>query len=335
MRRGLGVGYLNENTARKNEMNELGSKITAERVGGVTEQLENLEAQLRQLAQRHKEEILRDPIMRARFRQLADSLGLDLLSSQKNVFSGALGLGDFYYRLAGKVIECCMNERKFCGSYVLLSQVVQQVGKNFNGLISENEKAPTIDAKISEEDVLTALKKLRVFGSAYTVVKLNGARYIQTTADGVKGTDVTTLLNFLLEQQQKKVTEKAMLAAPRSSLTKSAEPSPQPATQSYGAAYVLGPSMRLSPENNNSSYLANRALSVMVYDVMEGLNWDEHRAFSALSRLVQDGTLWLDYPSDDPASNPKEAKGSRKATKSTMPASSQDQRVAVYWLFDA
>lgn len=56
------------------------------------------------MASKYKDDIKHDPVVRARFRQLADSLGVDLISSKKNVFSGVLGLGDFYFALASKVV---------------------------------------------------------------------------------------------------------------------------------------------------------------------------------------------------------------------------------------
>eukprot|EP00796_Vickermania_ingenoplastis_P007242 gene7243-5091_t len=294
MRRGIGVGYVHNTDTAKTQMNELGSRITAERVAEISDQLEALEAQLRTLSQRHKKAIQEDPVVRARFRQLADSLGLDLLSSQKNVFSGALGLGNFYYRLAGKVVECCMNERKFCGSYVPLRRVVLQVEKTFDGLISKSAKT-----RITEDDVVTALKKLHVLGSGYTVVALGGVTYIQTTADGTKGTDVARLLNHLIAQQTEAARKAATSqkgAAPTSHATAA------DSGQLYGAAYVLGSTHYASIPVHK--VLATQAVALTLFDVASQLHWEDHRASAAVSRLVQDGTLWVDYPDRD-TSEPK------------------------------
>lgn len=333
MRRGIGVGYVRETDTVKTQMNELGSRITAERVSDIADQLEALEKQLRILSQKHKQAIEQDPVVRARFRQLADSLGLDLLSSQKNVFSGALGLGDFYYRLAGKVVECCMNERKFCGSYVPLRRIVQQVEKNFDGLISNKSDSKRGATRISEDDVLTALKKLRVFGSGYSAVTLGGAQYIQTTVDGTKGTDVTQLLNHIIGIQQR-ASQHSVVSSPQAESPIDASPSLR-----FGAAYVLGVAQRENIPAHKA--LLTQAVSFTLFDIQEQLVWEDHRASAALSRLVQDGTLWVDYPARDPLVAPS-AKvvvpltaieiSSKKLGGSSKKSSELDGG-AVYWFF--
>lgn len=341
MRRGIGVGYVQETAKVENKMNELGSRITAERVSDIADQLEALERQLRVLSQRHKKAIQEDPVVRARFRQLADSLGLDLLSSQKNIFSGALGLGDFYYRLAGKVVECCMNERKFCGSYVPLKRVVMQVEKNFDGLLSSEDGSSR--THISEDDVVVALKKLTVLGDGYNIVELGGTKYIQTTPDGVKGTDVHMLLNYLVEQQA--------LAARKAAVRTTSSSSPGSTTHAdavstgplFGAAYVLGAMEYASIPVDQK--LMTQAVSYGLHDITSALHWEDHRASAALSRLVQDGTLWVDHPSQDLTSS-RDEKGKQRAVplttleikkKGTFGSSSKKTEEldggAVYWFF--
>lgn len=290
MRRGIGVGYVHSNAATKTQMNELGSRITAERVGDISAQLESLEAQLRTLSQRHKEAIMKDPVVRARFRQLAESLGLDLLSSQKNVFAGVLGLGDFYFQLAGKVVEFCMNERKFCGSYVPLKRTVEQVELHFDGLISKEKGKKT---HISEDDVTTALSKLRVLGEGYTIVKLGGVKFIQTTPDGTKGTDVALLVNYLIECQQRQVADRSSSLRPQ----KNTEDADVDTSSDYpggkfGAAYILG--TRRTAAVPDHLLLAAHAVSFSEADAAHGLHWDKHRTAAAVSRLVHEGALWVD-----------------------------------------
>lgn len=340
MRRGIGVGYVQETKSVKTQMKDLGSRITAERVGDVLEQLEQLEKQLRLLANRYERSIQEDPVVRAKFRQLAESLGLDLLSSHKNIFSGVLGIGNFYYRLAGKVVECCMTERKFFGSYVPLNRVLEQIKKPMGGLLSSKhllgtgsgtggttdqtkKNSSTPEVKISQDDILTALKKLQCFGTSYQLVILGGVAYIRTSPDGVEGKDSTHLLNFLLERQQEQLQEAHMRqrgkdedekdylsqtvvdddGVKRSTLTSS---SYLPITVEHsrvGAAYVLrgrgGGSSMYDRDIPVVDLLRLRSVPFSLLQIADALHWEEHRTLAAVSRLVQDGTLWVDYPNDE------------------------------------
>ncbi|EPY23713.1 ESCRT-II complex subunit VPS22 [Strigomonas culicis] len=301
MRRGIGVAHVQQKQKTTQQMADLGAQITAERVGQVQDQLEQLEEQLRVLAKRHREEIKHDPVVRARFRQLADSLGVDLISSKKNVFAGALGLGDFYYSLAGKVVEACMKESKFCGAFVPLKHVVAAVQKSYDAVLS----AGSGDKRtvISQEDVLTSLGKLHRLGAGYNVVELNGHQYIQTTPDGAGAKDQIALMNYALAQQKKKM-EKARGAA-------RAAPAPTPPASStaaqraaqgplLGAAYVLG-EHPLAEEGGGSAgatatlAVSDQCVSVTEREVAEGLGWEVHRTQIALERMVQDGTVWVEY----------------------------------------
>lgn len=372
MRRGIGVGYVQETTSVKEQMKDLGSRITAERVTDVMDQLEELEKQLRTLAKRYEKAIQEDPVVRARFRRLAESLGLDLLSSQKNIFSGVLGLGDFYYRLAGKVVECCMAERKFFGSYVPLDRVLEQVKKPLSSILlskpqggkgkEESEwskkKEVTEEINISQEDVLTALKKLRCFGSGYDVVTLGGIFYIRTSPDGTEGKDSTHVINFLLqrqeeqrEEEEKRARRQKVSERGRGEGSSSGSSSLLSTTVDHsrmGAAYVLGTSTYDSTRIPVTEFLRLRSVPFSLFEIVEALNWEEHRALAVVSRLVQDGTLWVDYPyatspeeTDPSKGNTVKAKQKKvplqavekksKAIPRSVPTASAVDGGAVYW----
>ncbi|KPI83881.1 hypothetical protein ABL78_7079 [Leptomonas seymouri] len=324
MRRRVGVGHVLQEREQQKKMADLGAQITAERVGQIEDLLDELQAQLQALARNHKADIKADPVVRARFRQLADSLGVDLISSKKNVFAGALGLGDFYYQLAGRVVEACMQERKFCGAYVPLQRVQFFVQKAYDSSSlasgrsqnrshanpsSSNSKADegrrTI---ISEADILTALSKLSVLGAGYNVVKLGGVSYIQTTPDGARGGDHVLLLNYVLNLQRDQVEKTKQAAVAKQRATSASLPNPSPQRElagprsGVGAAYALG----AHPFNFGGDSgtrgadvqltFAQQCVALREAEVADGLHWETYRARAALKRMVQEGTVWVEEP---------------------------------------
>ncbi|KAG5467829.1 hypothetical protein LSCM4_00914 [Leishmania orientalis] len=338
MRRRVGVGHVLQERQQQQRMADLGAQITAERVGQIEDQLEELQAQLKTLARNHKSDIKEDPVVRARFRQLADSLGVDLISSKKNVFADALGLGNFYYQLASRTVEACMQERKFCGAYVPLQRVqffVQKVydtssllgGSARNHHVSPSNSgsgskhdSPSEDKRIviSEADILTALSKLSVLGAGYNVVKLGGVSYIQITPDGARGGDHVLLLNYALGLQKEKV-EKAKRVAledQRKNAPVSAVPGSLATAMGrsshrsgVGAAYALGAhpfdlDNDLSSRPDVSLSLAQQCVAVRESQIASGLHWEAHRARAALRRMVQEGTVWVEELQDESGDNP-------------------------------
>ncbi|CAG9582016.1 conserved hypothetical protein [Leishmania major strain Friedlin] len=334
MRRRVGVGHVLQERQQQQRMADLGAQITAERVGQIEDQLEELQAQLKALAQNHKSDITEDPVVRARFRQLADSLGVDLISSKKNLFADALGLGDFYYQLASRTVEACMRERKFCGAYVPLQRVQFFVQKAYDAssLLGSNARnchhvvphgsgsgSSKCDRRdegkrivISEADMLTALSKLSVLGAGYNVVKLGGVSYIQTTPDGARGGDHVLLLNYVLGLQKEQI-ERAKQAAVEEQ-GKSAPMAPEGSAQAtagdrsghrsgVGAAYALGAhpfdlGKDRGSEASVSLPFSQQCVAVRESQIASGLHWETHRARAALKRMVQEGTVWVEESQD-------------------------------------
>lgn len=352
MRRRVGVGHVLQERQQQQKMADLGAQITAERVGQIEDQLEELQAQLQKLAHDHKADIKEDPVVRARFRQLADSLGVDLISSKKNVFAGALGLGDFYYQLAGRAVEACMQERKFCGAYVPLQRVQFFVQKAYDAstLTSGNpqnrhhvhfssskskEDKEVKRTVISEADIITALSKLSVLGAGYNVVRLGGVAYIQTTPDGTRGGDHVLLLNYVLGLQKEQVAQARKKVAATVSGATSASSSPSPSTSTrhestgtrsgVGAAYALGAhpfSMGDDGARDAAVQLsfAQQCVAVREDEIAFGLHWPRHRARAALKRMVQEGTVWVEEPESAAAA----AKSSKPAKKKAVLSSTEE-----------
>lgn len=297
MRRGIGVAHIQRQQQTQQQMADLGAQITAQRVEQIADQLEALEHQLRQLADKHKAEIKEDPLVRARFRQLADSLGVDLISSKKNVFAGVLGLGDFYYSLAAKVVECCSVERKFSGSFVPLSRILAAVQKMYDVNCASNKKP----IRITQEDIYTALKKLGCLGAGYNIVELANIKYVQTTPDGAVGGDEVCVLNLALATQRTQLDAERKKLSPAPSKTagtSNTERSAVPLRSQIGVAYILGTHPHEQDGEGASLALSPAAqlVSMTQSQIMEALLWPAHRVHTILERMVQSGAVWLDVP---------------------------------------
>lgn len=300
MRRAIGVAHVQKKGEMQKQMSNLGAQMTAERIGRIADELESFEKDLRALAEKYKNEIKHDPVVRARFRQLADSLGIDLLSSKKNIFSGILGLGDFYYGLGSRVVEVCMKERKFCGSYIPLKRVVFFMKKLYEGTETNGKQN-----KITEDDIRMALDKLRVLGDGYSIVKLAGVNYIQTTPDGMCSSDDALLLNVVLEEQARQIADFRSTRALGQSVKSGRKGNYHQSHPVLGAHYLAYSAVT----RNNTNYdettyedenadipLEIQCVALTQKEIERRLMWQPHRAHDALDRMVQNGSVWIEQP---------------------------------------
>nr|CCC90183.1 conserved hypothetical protein [Trypanosoma congolense IL3000] len=331
MRRAIGVAHVHKSRETKRQMTDLGAQITAERVAQIADQLESLEEQLRTLARKYKNEIATDPAVRARFKQISDSLGVDLISSKKNVFAELLGLGDFYYGLAGKVVEACMREQKFFGSYVPLSRIVSVVNRQYNACIDEGERCV-----ISEGDIHMALSKLHVLGDGYDIVKLTDVNYIQTTPCGSCSADDVSLLEYVLSKQAKKILN--YRAAQRGSQLQ-----PQHVAHAGSASPTGGrlagihvargdprreAGVKADAVGNDSNVpFEVTCVSITQEEIVKCLAWHHHRFEKVIQRLVQCGSVWVE-----------KVEGSDSSVSEDCRVVSKDnidfQEDAIYWFVD-
>ena len=113
--------------------------------------------------------------MRRQFQEMCAAIGVDPLASSRGFWAETLGVGDFYYELAVRVVEYCMANRTKLGGLIQLS------------VISDYLKA-------EEHDIRLALKKLTKLGSGYSiigsgrdaVVQVAPGEFTQDAADAVK-----------------------------------------------------------------------------------------------------------------------------------------------------
>ncbi|KAG7157338.1 Vacuolar-sorting protein SNF8-like [Homarus americanus] len=93
-----------------------------------------------------------------------------------------LGVGDFYYELGVQMLELCVATSYRNGGVILLEEVLRRLNQR---------RRP--DNQISSDDVVRAVKKLRVLGSGMEVVATGSSQFIYSIP-GELSMDHTTLL---------------------------------------------------------------------------------------------------------------------------------------------
>ncbi|KAL7500744.1 hypothetical protein ACHAWT_009016 [Skeletonema menzelii] len=159
-RRGVGVGRAGAAAYTKKA-----EELHAINLSSAMETVEKLETKLSDFAKLHKHEIQLDPAFRAKFLEMCALLGVDILSSEKG-FWGKLGMGDFFYELSVKVAEVCLASRSRNGGIIRVGEVneiLSQRGTRFK--FSESKKS-----SYSDDDIITAVKKLSALGSGFRTV---------------------------------------------------------------------------------------------------------------------------------------------------------------------
>lgn len=159
-RRGVGVGRAGAAAYTKKA-----EELNAVNLSAAMETVEKLETKLSDFAKLHKNEIQVDPAFRAKFLEMCALLGVDILSSEKG-FWGKLGMGDFFYELSVKVAEVCLASRSRNGGIIRVGEVneiLSQRGTRFK--FTESKKS-----SYSDDDIITAVKKLSALGSGFRTV---------------------------------------------------------------------------------------------------------------------------------------------------------------------
>ncbi|KAL7446961.1 hypothetical protein ACHAXM_010704 [Skeletonema potamos] len=173
-RRGVGVGRAGAAayTKKVEELNALS-------LASAMETVEKLETKLSDFAKRHKNEIQHDPAFRAKFLEMCALLGVDIMSSEKG-FWGKLGMGDFFYELSVKVAEVALASRSRNGGIIRVSEVneiLSQRGTKFKFVDSKSKTS------YSDDDIITAVKKLSNLGSGFRTVTVGRCVMIVSVPD--------------------------------------------------------------------------------------------------------------------------------------------------------
>lgn len=180
-----------------------GQEIAANDFATLEEQLEEFRDKLGAFSTQYQEKIRKDPVFRKQFTEMCASLGVDPLSSSKNMWSSMSGVGDFYYELAVQAIEICIATRKRNGGLLEINEL-------FRLLVKSRGKHKD---KISLDDLKQSLKNLKVLGSGFQMVTAGRRTFVQSVPSEM-GPDPERVLD-LAEQQGGVITAETLCATER------------------------------------------------------------------------------------------------------------------------
>ncbi|XP_005059886.2 PREDICTED: vacuolar-sorting protein SNF8 [Ficedula albicollis] len=136
----------------------------------MSKQLETFRSHLEAFASKHKQEIRKSPEFRLQFQDMCATIGVDPLASGKGFWAEMLGVGDFYYELGVQIIEVCLALKHRNGGLITLEELQQQVLKG-RGKFAQD---------VSQDDLLRAIKKLKVLGSGFGIIPVGGTFLVQS-----------------------------------------------------------------------------------------------------------------------------------------------------------
>ncbi|KAJ3260497.1 ESCRT-II subunit protein snf8 [Boothiomyces macroporosus] len=150
--------------------------------------LDALKNNLELFAQKHSNEIKKDPVFRTQFQTMCAQVGVDPLASNKSFWTEMLGFGDFYYQLSVQIAQVCIVTREQNGGLIEIGELIKQVEK----MRGKHSQA------ISRDDVLQSLKCLKPLGDGFSVIKMGQRTLIRSVPEEKRGyADVDMLINDL------------------------------------------------------------------------------------------------------------------------------------------
>eukprot|EP00825_Cyclidium_porcatum_P019935 TRINITY_DN22800_c0_g1_i3.p1 TRINITY_DN22800_c0_g1~~TRINITY_DN22800_c0_g1_i3.p1 ORF type:complete len:203 (+),score=33.55 TRINITY_DN22800_c0_g1_i3:148-756(+) len=104
-------------------------------------------------AQKYKEQINKNPQYRNNFNELCLKIGVDPMSSKKNVLS-SLGFGDFYIQLTMVVLDICEKEKSRNGGIMSIKDIIEKIKTRHKNLDS-----------VTSSDICKAIDKAKILGN--------------------------------------------------------------------------------------------------------------------------------------------------------------------------
>lgn len=185
MRRKAGIGAIHKQKLEQEKYKDKGTEIQENQFEQMTKQMETFRINLEEFATKHKTEIKKNAQFRRQFTEMCASIGVDPLASGKGFWS-VLGIGDFYYELAVQIVEVCLATNYKNGGLISLDELRERLIQA-RGRRKEHQE-------ITNEDLLAAAKKLKIFGNGFSVVPIGRGKYLVQSVPGELSMDHTAVL---------------------------------------------------------------------------------------------------------------------------------------------
>ena len=185
MRRKAGIGAIHKQKLEQEKYKDKGTEIQENQFEQMTKQMEIFRVNLEEFATKHKTEIKKNAQFRRQFTEMCASIGVDPLASGKGFWS-VLGIGNFYYELAVQIVEVCLATNYKNGGLISLDELRERLVQA-RGRRKEHQE-------ITNEDLLAAAKKLKIFGNGFSVVPIGRGKHLVQSVPGELSMDHTAVL---------------------------------------------------------------------------------------------------------------------------------------------
>lgn len=186
MRRRAGVGAIQKQKLEASKYKDKGTELQDSQFEQMTKQMDVFRSNLEEFAAKHKMEIRKNPQFRRQFQEMCAAIGVDPLASGKGFWS-VLGMGDFYYELGVQVVEVCLAANHSTGGLIELNELRQRL------IAARGQSAR--HQTITNEDILMAAKKLKIFGNGFTVYPIGRGQYMVQSIPGELSLQETSVLS--------------------------------------------------------------------------------------------------------------------------------------------
>lgn len=203
MRRRAGVGAIHKQKLEASKYKDKGSELQDTQFAQMTKQMEVFRENLEEFAAKHKTEIKKNAQFRRQFQEMCAAIGVDPLASGKGFWS-VLGMGDFYYELGVQVVEVCLAANHSTGGLLELDELRQR-------LIAARGQNVARHQTITNEDILMATKKLKIFGNGFVVYPIGRGRFMVQSIPGELSLQETSVLSAAASQPQGSVTKSLLM----------------------------------------------------------------------------------------------------------------------------
>ncbi|CAD7085163.1 unnamed protein product [Hermetia illucens] len=197
MRRRAGLGAIQQQQLETQKYKDKGSLIEDSQFVQMTKHMEIFREKLEEFAVKHKQDIRKNAQFRRQFQEMCAAIGVDPLASGKGFWS-VLGMGDFYYELGVQVVEVCLASNPSTGGIMELSELRRKL------IAARGQKS--IHQEITEDDILIAAKKLKIFGNGFVVYPVGKGKYMVQSIPGELSREESSILGVASNQEQGSVT---------------------------------------------------------------------------------------------------------------------------------
>lgn len=171
----VGIGALQKDRQKLELFQQKGTVLAKEELERLTSQMGEFKTNLEKFAKKHKSEIKKNGEFRRHFQQMCAVAGVDPLRSSSGFWVKLLGVGDYYYELAIQIVEVFLSTNHKNGGIMSIEELHQRVLASRN--VSQNANLRSTDS-ITKEDILEAIKKLKVLGSNIREVPTKDNSYV-------------------------------------------------------------------------------------------------------------------------------------------------------------